>query len=145
MAVEHSYKMNTESIGKKVVTMRIEGMEEVKAASAPDWWPDAPKGMFSPQTLFVSASASCLILSLYEVADRMHVNFKHAYVDAYGEMEEVEGVWKFAKLELNATVTIEDESMRDKVAKAIEMAHDFCPIKNSLSIPSIMKYEIVVE
>ena len=145
MAVEHSYKMNTESISKKVVTMHIEGMDEVKAASAPDWWHEAPKGTFSPQTLFVAASASCLILSLYEVAERMHVNFKHAYVDAYGEMEEVEGVWKFAKIELNATVNIEDESMRNKGAKAIKMAHNFCPIKNSLSIPSIMKYEIVVD
>ncbi|MHA1906937.1 MAG: OsmC family protein [Candidatus Thorarchaeota archaeon] len=145
MDVEHSYKMNTETIGNRVVTMRLEGMDEVKVTSAPDWWPEAPAGMFSPQTLFVSASGSCLILSLYKVADRMRINFKHAYVDAYGEMEEVEGVWKFAKIELKATITIEDESMREKVAKAIEMAHDFCPIRNSISIPSIMTYEIIVE
>ena len=145
MAIEHSYKMNTETIGNRVVTMHLEGMDEVKVTSAPDWWPDAPKGMFSPQTLFISASASCLILSLYKVADRMHLKFKHVSVEAYSEMEEVDGVWKFARIELNATVTIENESIRDKVAKAIEMAHNFCPIRNSLAIPSIMKYEIIVE
>ena len=145
MAAEHSYKMNTETIGNRVVTMRLEGMDEVKVTSAPDWWPEAPKGMFSPQSLFVSASGSCLILSLYKVADSMHISFKHAVVKAYGEMEEVDGVWKFAKIELNAIITIEDESMKDKIAKAIEMAHNFCPIRNSLAIPSILKYEIIVE
>ncbi|MDF1538971.1 MAG: OsmC family protein [Candidatus Thorarchaeota archaeon] len=145
MSVEHSYKMNTESIGKKVVTMRLEGMDEVKVTSAPDWWSEAEGGMFSPQTLFVSASASCLILSLYQVAERMHYDFKHAFVDAYGEMEEVDGVWKFAKIELNLKVTIDDESMREKIAKAAEMAHNFCPIRNSLSIPSILNYEVIVE
>ncbi|MHA1481151.1 MAG: OsmC family protein [Candidatus Thorarchaeota archaeon] len=145
MAAEHSYKMNTETIGNRVVTMRLEGMDEVKVTSAPDWWPEAPKGMFSPQSLFVSASGSCLILSLYKVVDSMHISFKHATVEAYGEMEEVDGVWKFAKIELNAIITIEDESMTGKIAKAIEMAHNFCPIRNSLAIPSILKYEIIVE
>ena len=135
--------MNTETIGNRVVTMRIEGMDEVKVTSAPDWWPEAPEGMFSPQTLFVSASASCLILSLYKVAERMHIDFENAYVDAYGEMEEVDGIWKFAKIELKATVKIRDESESEKVSKAIEMAHKFCPIRNSLAIPSILSYEIV--
>ncbi|MHA2423625.1 MAG: OsmC family protein [Candidatus Thorarchaeota archaeon] len=144
MVVKHSYKMNTETVGNRVLTMRLEGMDEVKVTSAPDWWPEAPDGMFSPQTLFVSASASCLILSLYQVANRMHIDFKHAYVDGYGEMEEVDGVWKFAKIELKATVTVEDESMKEKVAKAIEMAHSFCPIRNSLAIPSILTYDIIV-
>ncbi len=145
MSAEHSYKMNTETIGKKVVTIRLEGMEEVRVTSAPDWWPEAERGMFSPQTLFVSASASCLILSLFQVSERMHLDFKHASVDAYGEMEEVDGVWKFAKIELDLKVTIEDGSMREKIAKAAEMAHNFCPIRNSLSIPSILYCEVIVE
>lgn len=145
MVVEHSYKMNTKTTGNKVVTVRLEGMDEVKVTSAPDWWPEAPAGMFSPQSLFVSAAESCLILSLYKVADSMRISFKHAYVEAYGEMEEVDGVWKFAKIELNAKITIEDESMSDKISKAIEMAHRFCPIRNSLAIPSILKHEIIVE
>ncbi|MHA1909766.1 MAG: OsmC family protein [Candidatus Thorarchaeota archaeon] len=145
MAVEHSYTMNTETIGYGVVSMRLEGMDEVKVTSSPDWWPDAPGGMFSPQTLLVSASGSCLILSLYKVAESMHISFKHASVETYGEMEEVDGVWKFAKIELNAKITIENESLRDNISKAIEMAHNFCPIRNSLAIPSILKYEIIVK
>ncbi len=145
MTNEHSYRVSSESIGKNLVSMSLEDMDDVKVTSAPDWWPDAPKGMFSPQTLFVSASGSCLILSLFKVAERMRIDFEHATVDAIGEMEEIDGVWKFEKITLNAKVTIDDESLRPKMEKAIKMAHDFCPIQNSLGVPSILNYEIHVE
>jgi uncharacterized OsmC-like protein len=145
MPNEHSYRVFSESIGKNLISMSLEGMDDVKVTSASDWWSEAPEGMFSPQTLFVSASGSCLILSLFKVTERMRIDFKHATVDALGEMEEVDGVWKFEKITLNAKVTIDDDSLRPKMEKAIKMAHDFCPIQNSLGMPSILNYEIEVE
>ncbi len=60
-------------------------------------------------------------------------------------MEELDGIWRFSKITLKMTVVIENDENREKVAKDIEMAHSFCPVRNSLSILSILEYEIVTQ
>ena len=58
--------------------------------------------------------------------------------------ENDERIWSFEKIELKVKVTIDDESQKDKVGRAIEMAHKTCPVANTLNCPTLLDYEIVV-
>jgi uncharacterized OsmC-like protein len=116
------------------VGITLDGMKEFEITSAPDWWPDAPLGKFSPQTLLLSASASCVILSLFKAAQAFHAEFKDVKVIADGPMVEDGPIWRFERVDLKMS----------KVTKAAEMAHKSCPIANSLNCPTNLDLEIMV-
>jgi len=126
------------------IGVKIGKNKEFEVTSPPDWWPDAPEKHLSPYTLLLAASASCFSLSIFKAAKSLHTSFSDVEVDATGTMFENEnGIWSFEKIELEARVTISDESQREKVAKAVELAHNTCPVANSLKCLTILEYEIV--
>ena len=126
------------------IGVKILNNEEFEVTSPPDWWPDAPSGKFSPQTLLLSASASCVVLSLFKAAHAFRAEFKDVKVSADGPMIEDGAIWRFERVDLKMTIVIADESQRSKVTKAAEMAHKSCPIANSLNCPTNLDLEIVV-
>jgi uncharacterized OsmC-like protein len=75
MSAEHNYHLDARMIKPMFVGVTLDGMKEFEVTSAPDWWPDAPPGKFSPQTLLLSASASCIILSLFKAAHAFHAEW----------------------------------------------------------------------
>lgn len=144
MSTEHSYHLDARMIKPMFVGVTLDGMKEFEITSAPDWWPDAPPGKFSPQTLLLSASASCIILSLFKAAQAFHAEFKDVKVIADGPMVEDGPIWRFDRVDLKMTIVIADEFQRSKVRKAAEMAHKSCPVTNSLKCPTNLDLEIVV-
>ncbi len=75
MSENHHYQLEVRVTKPMFVGVKLQGMEEFEVTSAPDWWPDAPEGYFSPQTLFISASASCIVLSMFKAAAAMRTEF----------------------------------------------------------------------
>jgi uncharacterized OsmC-like protein len=127
------------------IGVKIPKNEEFEVTSPPDWWPDAPEKHLSPYTLLLGASASCFSLSMFKAAESMRTSFLNIEVESTGTMtENNERIWSFEKIELKVKVTIEDESQRQKIARAIEIAHKTCPVANSLNCPTLLDYEIVV-
>lgn len=145
MTQEHSYRVQAESVRPMFIGVRVKDMDEFEVTSAPDWWPDAPPGYFSPQTMFVSASASCYALSLFRAAKALRTKFKHVFVDAFAPMMEEDGIWRFEAIQLKVRIVLEEEADRAKMDKAALMAHNSCPINNSLRTSSTLDYELVVE
>ena len=60
-------------------------------------------------------------------------------------IENEEGIWSFTSIQLKVKVTIDDESQKDKISRAIELAHKTCPVANSLKCPTLLDYEIIVD
>ena len=145
MSAEHSYHLDARMIKPMFVGVTLDGMNEFEITSAPDWWPDAPSGKFSPQTLLLSASASCVVLSLFKAAQAFRAEFKDVKVSADGPMIEDGAIWRFERVDLKMTILIADESQRSKVTKAAELAHKSCPIANTLNCPTNLDLEIVVD
>jgi hypothetical protein len=61
MTEEHIYEAEVRMLRPMFVGVKIPDMEEFEVTSAKDWWPDAPEGVFSPQTLLTAASSSCIV------------------------------------------------------------------------------------
>ena len=142
----HVYKVNTRVTRPMFIGVKIKHNNEFEVTSPPDWWPDAPEKHLSPYTLLLAASASCFSLSTFKAAGSIHTSFSNIEVESTGTMtENDEGIWSIETIELKVSVTISDESEREKVRRAIEMAHKTCLIANTLNCPTLLEYEIVVQ
>ena len=141
---EHVYNVQARIVRPMFAGVKIHDMEEFEVTTTPDWWPDAPEGYHSPHMMLLSASASCLLVMMFRTSAALHTQFKDATVDANGTMGEHDGIWRFDKIQLKVRVVIEDESYREKVEKAVAMAHKTCPVANSILRPVIVDVEIVV-
>jgi uncharacterized OsmC-like protein len=143
--VDHVYNITTHVIRPMFVGVKILDYDEMEVTSPPDWWPDAPEKHLSPYTLLLGASASCFSLSAFKAAGSMHTSFSNIEVESTGTMTENDnGIWSFEKIELKVRVTIDDVTQKDKISRAIEMAHKTCPVANSLNCPTVLNYEIIV-
>ena len=142
---DHVYKISTRVTRPMFIGVKIPNNDEFEVTSPPDWWPDAPEKHLSPYTLLLAASASCFSLSTFKAAGSLHTSFSNIEVESTGTMTENDDrVWSFEKIELTVKVTIDDESQKEKVGRAIEMAHKTCPVANSLNCPTLLHYEIIV-
>jgi len=91
--------------------------------------------------LSVHAVVSCICF----VFQLICTTFSNVEVESTGLMtENDEGIWSFEKIELKVKVTIDNESEKAKIGRAIEMAHKTCPVANTLKCPTLLDYEIVV-
>ncbi|MHA1949657.1 MAG: OsmC family protein [Candidatus Thorarchaeota archaeon] len=141
---EHAYKLSVRVTRPMFVGVKIPDMEEFEVTTTADWWPDAPGGFHTPHVMLLSAAASCLLVMMFRTSSALHTQFKAAKVDAIGTMGEHDGIWSYDDIHLKVRVEIEDESFRDKVMKAVDMAGKTCPVANSLRTPIIIDTEIVV-
>jgi uncharacterized OsmC-like protein len=141
---EHVYKLKARVVRPMFAGIKLPDMDEFEVTTSPDWWPDAPKDVHTPQQMLLAASASCQLVMMFRTAQSLHTHFKDATVDAVGTMGEHDGVWRFDEIRLKVKVIIEDEASRTKVDRVVKMAHDSCPINNSLSTRVIVESEIVV-
>lgn len=142
---EHAYELVVETVDDRVVEVNISDVTPFKVTSAKDWWPDAPDGMFSPQTMLVSASATCIVLSLYKAAHKLRTQFDRVTVSARGEMAELDnGYWNFRTMKLNLKIWIPSEEERSKVEKAVRLAHESCPVANTLKCDTELNFDIIV-
>ena len=142
---DHVYDLSTRVTRPMFIGVKILNNDEFEVTSPPDWWPDAPEKHLSPYTLLLAASASCFSLSVFNAAESFHTLFSNIEVEATGSMSENdEGIWSFEKIELKVKVTIDNESEKDKIGRAIEMAHKTCPVANTLKCPTLLDSEIIV-
>ncbi|MHA2083400.1 MAG: OsmC family protein [Candidatus Thorarchaeota archaeon] len=145
MSEEHVYSVSVKDIAYKIVTAKFQGIDEFRVTSSKDWWSESPGGIISPQELLVSASVTCFAVNLYRAAEQVHTNFKGVEVEGLGSMAENEGIWSFDKMVLKAKITISEATDKQKIERAIQFAHQGCPIANTLKCPTLLDYEIVVE
>jgi len=141
---EHIYKLRARVVRPMFAGVKLPDMDEFEVTTSPDWWPDAPKGVHTPQQMLLAACASCQLIMMFRTAQSLHAQFKDASVDALGIMGEHDGVWRFDEIRLKVKVIIEDETSRKKVERVVNMAHYTCPINNSLSTRVFVESEIVV-
>ncbi len=141
---EYKYGMTSRWVKEKIVTIEIEGKPDFHVATPPDFWPESPKDILSPEELFVASAVACYGVSLYGVAKRFHAEFEGFYVTATGTLDKGEYGWEFDQITLNAKITVTTEKDKKRMEKAAERAHRYCLVANSMKCPVHLKYEVVL-
>jgi len=142
---EHKYDMESRWVREKIVTIEVGEKPELHIATPPDFWPESPPLLYSPEDLFVAAAVSCYGVSLSGVAKRFHAEFKDFHVSATGTLAKGEFGWEFDQITLNARIIVETEKDRKRMEKAAERAHQYCLVGNSMKCPIHLNYDVVLE
>jgi organic hydroperoxide reductase OsmC/OhrA len=136
--------VNSQWVKDKIVTIEIEGKDTFEVATPPDFWPDSPPGVLSPEDLFVSSIVSCYGVSLTGVSKRFHAEFNDFYLKAIGTLKKGEFGWEFDKVTLDVRIFVPSEKDKKRMEKAAERAHRYCLVGNSLKCPVTLKYDVLI-
>lgn len=101
--------------------------------------------LYNPEELFVSSAALCFMNSFAVFTKKMHIEFKAFEVEATGRLEKVGRSFEITKINMKSTITIKDETLRNKIERALELGDKYCFVANSMKCPREHEHEIVVK
>ncbi|WP_304344565.1 OsmC family protein [Chryseobacterium koreense] len=97
--------------------------------------PQFPKGMekiWSPEHLFTSAVASCLMTTFLAIAENSRLEFAGFECKSAGKLEQVEGKFLMTEIILEPTVTIVNPEDQEKAERVLQKSEAACLISNSI-------------
>jgi peroxiredoxin-like protein len=100
---------------------------------------------WTPEHLFLSALSSCFMTTYIAFSKKMHFSISNLQCNAIGQIEIVDGKYKFTHINLYPKVFITDETLREKANLALEKTHKYCLISNSVNAIILYHSEILIE
>jgi peroxiredoxin-like protein len=100
---------------------------------------------WSPEHLFLSSLSSCFMSTYLAIAKKTSVEISHFECSVIGQIEIVQGKYKFTHINLYPRVFIADEQLFEKANKVLEKTQKYCLVSNSVSAAIIYHPEILID
>lgn len=114
----------------------------IESATPPEF--GGKDGFWSPETLLIGAASGCFINTFQFFAKRMKFEFDGISCEAEGTVERVDGKSVFTGITIYPTIMIADEALRPTILDAVEKAHRYCLVSNSLKCPVQIRENILI-
>jgi len=88
---------------------------------------------WTPEHFFLSSISSCFMTTYLAFTKKLHFDISNLECEIVGQLEIVDGKYKFTNIDLYPKVYIVDETIRGKAELALEKAHKYCLIANSVN------------
>ncbi len=111
--------------------------------ATPPQFPKGVEGIWSPEHLFTSAVASCLMTTFLSIAENSNLEFTEFTCKSRGKLEQVEGKFLMTEVILEPTVTITNESDWEKAERVLQKSEQHCLISNSIKSKVTMNTTII--
>ena len=138
----HEYHVRVDWKKERVGDLIIQGKPIIEVASPPEF--EGPKGIISPEDLFVAAATSCFMTTFIAFTKKMRFEHKAFSCKGKGTLERVEKGFQFTKLLLKTTVMVESEETKAKAERALELAAKYCLVSNSMKCPVVHEDKVIV-
>lgn len=140
MIESHDYKVQL--TGTRIKTGILEsvgdGLPALGVAAPPEF--GGPAGIWSPEHLYVSALASCLMTTFRALAEKAGLEILEYSDDASGRLERAgDGLYRIERVTLCPRIVLTDDSLIPKAERLLNKAEKVCLIGRSVSS------EVVVE
>ena len=99
---------------------------------------------WTPEHLFLSSISSCFMTTYLAFAQKSGFEISDFDCNIIGQIEIVEGRYKFTNINLYPKVYIANESLREKASVALEKTHKYCLITNSVNAGIFYHSEILI-
>jgi peroxiredoxin-like protein len=99
---------------------------------------------WTPEHFFLGAVSSCFMTTYLAFAKKLQFEFIDLECEAIGQIEVVEGKYKFTQIDLYPKVYLESEELRETAGIAMEKAHKYCLISNSINAAIFYHSEILI-
>jgi organic hydroperoxide reductase OsmC/OhrA len=119
------------------------GLPEI-AVATPAEFPGGHEGYWSPETLFVAAAEGCLMTTFLAIAKNSRLDFTAYESEADGVLAKTAEGFRITDITIKVTLTIPDESKKDRAERMIERAEHHCLISNSMTTTIHLDAKVVV-
>lgn len=100
---------------------------------------------WSPEHLFLSAISSCFMTTFLTFSKKLHFEIENFKCGIIGQLEIVDGKYKFTNINLYPKVFLAEEALREKANIALEKTHKYCLITNSVNATVFYHNEIIID
>lgn len=139
----HHYKVNVKWDEGRIGTLSSDSFPHIKVATPPEF-PKGVAGIWSPEHLFVSSVAICLMTTFLAIAENSSLPFSSFRCEADGKLERIDGKFMISEIELRPEVEVAEEKYIEKAERIIEKSENACLISNSVKTKIILKPSILV-
>ncbi len=101
--------------------------------------------LWSPEHLFLSSISSCFMTTYLAFAKKFHFAVSHFNCNAIGQIEIVDGKYKFTQINVYPTIQIAEEALREKANLAVEKTHKYCLISNSVNAQVFYHSQVLLD
>ncbi len=114
-------------------TVLFSGPGELAIGPAPEFG-GGPESL-NPEELFVAAINSCLLMTLSYFLQRSKIEIAAYQADANGQVRKDGDGLRFVEVAVNATATVRDQAVAEKLRELAGLAERHCLVSRSLSCP----------
>ena len=139
----HFYNVDIKWKNDRQGEMSSPELSTIVEIATPPQFPKGVEGIWSPEHLFTSAVASCLMTTFLSIAENSKLEFTGFSCKSSGKLEQVEGKFLMTEIILEPTVTIANESDREKAERVLQKSEQHCLISNSIKSKITMNTTIV--
>lgn len=101
-------------------------------------------GIWTPEHFFTAAVATCFINTFTAIATFSKFNAAALEVSVDGQIEKLEGGYRFTRVTIRPLLTVQNESERERGLRLLEKAEKACLVSRSLQSEIILESKIVV-
>lgn len=145
MIESHDYHIQLVGKGTRsgVVTAEGDGLPNLLVASPPEF--GGPKGVWSPEHLYVASISSCLMTTFRAIAEGANLTVLEYSDRAIGHLQRGEDrLYSMDKVTLRPRIVIGEDAVLEKAEKLLRKAEDVCLIGRSVVTETVLDAEILV-
>ena len=141
----HLYNVDISWTKERQGEMSSPELSTVIEIATPPQFPNGVEGIWSPEHLFTSAVASCLMTTFLSIAENSKLEFTAFSCKSHGKLEQIEGKFLMTEVILEPTVTIANESDREKADRVLQKSEQHCLISNSIKSKVTINTKIILK
>lgn len=137
----HHYQAAGRATADSSVTVSSPGLPDLDTMPPPEF--GGPEGSWSPETLLVASVADCFILTFRAIARASSLEWTSLACEAQGTLERVDGVTRFTRFDLVATLEVPAGTESEKAERILHKSESVCLITASLKTDNHLETKIV--
>jgi peroxiredoxin-like protein len=141
---KHEYEVDLQWKEGRIGILSSDKLDDRIEVATPPEFPGGIEGIWSPEHLYVASVSSCFMTSFTAVAEYSKLSFEELTVPATGVMSNESGKYVITEIILRPTLTISDESKKDKALRILQKAEEICLITRSIKTEVILEPNIAI-
>jgi|SRR5271165_3884759 len=97
------------------------------------------QGRWTPETLLLSAIASCFTTTFQAVAGYAHLEYRDLGVEVDGAVNKLNGGYVFTEISIRPKLTIVGEEEEGRALEILKKAKNLCLVSRALAVPQVFE------
>ena len=129
--------------GDRMAVLSSAHKSDLTVSSPPEF--KGTPGLWTPEDMFVGALETCQLLTFLGLAKRKNISIISYSSTATGDLELVNGGFRFTRVVISPVIMVNDATTEDEVIALAHQAHEHCLVANSSTAVVEIRPKVVIE